>query len=239
MPKRELYILLIYISCLQASAQGSKDSASPDSVKIIQIYYQSLGEQSPLYNGSEYIEYAYTIQEGHPFFGSPGFVNGTIHFDGMTFDNVPMFYDIVKDEVVILDHHNYYKINLPADKIRQFEMNGHTFIRLLRDSSNEINTGFYELLYNGKISLFAKREKKILQQYSNMQINNVVFSQNMYYIRKQNAFYPVKNKSSLLNILKDKSKQVQQYLKKNKIKFKHDPEKATIMGVQYYDQLTM
>ena len=238
MPRRLLYILLISIPSLTLRAQGVDSSSGQNVSKIADLYYQSLGEQSPLYNGSQYIEYPYIMQDGHQYFGSQLFVNATIYFDGLRFYDVPTLYDIVRDQVVILDYHKFYKINLPADKIEQFEFPGHTFIRLVQDSSNEIKTGFYEQLYAGTIALFAKREKKIIQQYSNLEINNVVFSKNFYYIRKGNVFYPVSNKKGLLNILKPKQKGVQQYFKKNKVKFKKDREKASLMAVQYYDQLT-
>ena len=149
MPRRLPYILLFCMLSLSLWAQSVDSSSRQDTSKIVDIYYQSLGEQSPLYNGSQYIEYPFIIQDGHPFFGSQGFVDATIRFEGMTFDQVPALYDIVRDQLVILDYHRYYKINLPADKIQQFELPGHTFIRLLHDSSNEIKTGFYEQLYHG------------------------------------------------------------------------------------------
>jgi hypothetical protein len=236
MPKRLPYILLLSISSLKLCAQGVDSSSRQNASKILDVYYQSLGEQSPLYNGSQYIEYPFIIQDGHPFFGSQGFVNATIRFDGMTFDEVPTLYDIVRDQVVILDYHKYYKIILLADKIERFELDGHTFVRLQQDSLNEIKTGFYEQLYQGNATLFAKREKKISQQYSNMEINNVVYTHSYYYIKKGDAFYPVTSKKSLLNSLKPKQKEVQQYLKKNNIKFKKAPEKAALMAVEYYDQ---
>ena len=238
MPKRLPYILVICISSLCVRAQNADSSLRQDASKIVDVYYQSLGEQSPLYNGSQYIEYPFIIQEGHPFFGTQGFVNATIHFEGMTFEEVPTLYDIVRDQVVILDYHRNYKINLPSDKVEQFQLDGHTFVRVAQDSSKEIKTGFYEQLYQGKAALFAKREKKISQQYSNMEINNVVYSHNFYYIKKGDVFYPVTSKKSLLNILKPKQKEVQQYLKRNNVKFKKAPEKAALMAVEYYDQLT-
>lgn len=237
MPRRLFYILLICISSLNLRAQSIDTSSRQNVAKIVDVYYQSLGEQSPLYNGSQYIEYPFIIQEGHPFFASDSLVNATIHLEGMTFGEVPMLYDIVKDQVVILDYHKFYKIILPSEKIQQFELPGHTFIRLLHDSTNEIKTGFYEQLYNGKVSLLAKREKKISQKYSYTEIDNVVYSQSFYYIRKGNVFYPVTGKKSLMNILKPKQKEVQEYLKKNKIKFKRAQERAMLIAVEYYNQL--
>jgi hypothetical protein len=238
MPKRLFYILLIYILSQNVTAQIVDDSTSHKSASnMIDVYYQALGEQSPLYNGSEYIEYPFTFEEGHPFFGSPTWVNGNINFDGLTFHEVPMAYDIIKDQVVIKDFRKAFNIVLPSNKIEQFTISGHTFIRLLHDSSNQIKTGFYDQLYNGKIGLFVKREKKIYEKYLDLHTNNVAYERNTYYIRKEGIYYIIKNKRTLLNVLKNK-KELQKYLRKNGLRFKNNTEKTMIMAVQYYDLAT-
>jgi len=237
MPKRFFYILLICGLSQHLAAQNADDTTlHENALNAIGVYYQNLGEESPLYNGSEYIEYAYTLQEGHPFFQVVNFINGNVNVDGMIFHDVPMLYDIVKDQLIIQDFQKVYKINLPADRVRQFFLLGHLFVHL--NASDQVKTGFYDQLYKGKISLFAKREKKILEKYSNIQISKVVISQNVYYIKKDGVYYTIKNKSSLFSALKSKKKEVQQYLKANDIKFKREPERAMIMAVKYYDQLT-
>jgi len=237
MPKRFFYILLICGLSQHVAAQNADDTTlHENALNAIGVYYQNLGEESPLYNGSEYIEYAYTLQEGHPFFQVVNFINGNVNVDGMIFHDVPMLYDIVKDQLIIQDFQKVYKINLPADRVRQFFLLGHLFVHL--NASDQVKTGFYDQLYKGKISLFAKREKKILEKYSNIQISKVVISQNVYYIKKDGVYYTIKNKSSLFSALKSKKKEVQQYLKANDIKFKREPERAMIMAVKYYDQLT-
>jgi len=237
MPKRFFYILLICGLSQHVAAQNADDTTlHENALNAIGVYYQNLGEESPLYNGSEYIEYAYTLQEGHPFFQVVNFINGNVNVDGMIFHDVPMLYDIVKDQLIIQDFQKVYKINLPADRVQQFFLLGHLFVHL--NASDQVKTGFYDQLYKGKISLFAKREKKILEKYSNIQISKVVISQNVYYIKKDGVYYTIKNKSSLFSALKSKKKEVQQYLKANDIKFKREPERAMIMAVKYYDQLT-
>ena len=239
MPKRFFYILLICILSKNVTAQNADDTTlHENALNAINVYYENLGEESPLYNGTEYLEYAYTLQEGNPFFQVVNFINGNINLDGMIFHDVPMLYDIVKDQLIIQDFQKVYKINLPADRIQQFFLLGHLFVRLAPNASDPIKTGFYDQLYKGKIALFAKREKKILEKYSNIQISKVVISQNVYYIKKDGVYYTIKNKSSLFSVLKNKKKEVQQYLKTNKIKFKREPERAMIMAVTYYDQLT-
>src|ERR1044071_1942480 len=239
MPKRLFYIPLVCILSQTVRAQNAGDTAlNQNALNAINAYYQSLGEESPLYNGSEYIEYAYTLQEGHPFFKTPNFVNGNIDLDGMIFHDVPMLYDIVKDQLIIQDFQRVYKINLPADKVQQFFLMDHLFVRLVRDNPADVKTGFYDQLYKGKIALLAKREKKILEKYSNLQIGKVIISEDIYYIKKDGVYHTIKNRSSLLGVLKSKKKEVQQYLKTQNIKFKREPERAMIMAVKYYDQLT-
>jgi hypothetical protein len=228
MPKRFFYILLICGLSQHVTAQNADDTTlHENALNAIGVYYQTLGEESPLYNGSEYIEYAYTLVD---------FIKGNVNVDGMIFHDVPMLYDIVKDQLIIQDFQKVYKINLPADRVQQFFLLGHLFVRL--NASDQVKTGFYDQLYKGKVALFAKREKKILEKYSNIQISKVVISQNVYYIKKDGVYYTIKNKSSLFSALKSKKKEVQQYLKANDIKFKREPERAMIMAVKYYDQLT-
>lgn len=238
MPKQLAFLLLIYIFSQDAKSQVTRDSAYYGSTeKIIDLYYSTLGEQAPIYNGNEYLEYALTLQEGHPFFKSSLFTNGDIYFDGMLFLGVPMVYDLVKDQVVIRDFHNIYKINLPANKIQQFILSDHVFVRIVHNNLNEISTGFYEQLYKGKVGLFAKREKAIIEKHGSQQIDNVVVSANSYYVMKKDIYYKFKNERSLLKILNDKKKEIQQYFKKNRIRYKDDPERSMVMAIEYYNRL--
>jgi len=239
MPKRLAFLLLIYASSKNVTAQAINDSTFYRSIaSIIDVYYMAaLGPQSPIYNGIEYIDYDFTLREGHPFFESQEFKNGEIYFDGMMFYKVPMCYDLVKDQVVIRDFYNIYKIVLPANKIQQFALAGHTFVRIQRDSLNQVKTGFYDQLCKGKIGLFAKREKEIFEKSGFSGIDILVTSKNTYHIMKGGIYYSFKNKRGLLDILHDKKKAIQQYFKKNKIRFKDNPEKAMIAAVEYCNRL--
>ncbi|HKC36246.1 MAG TPA: hypothetical protein VKB95_09295 [Chitinophagaceae bacterium] len=239
MPKRFAVLVLAYAFSNGVRGQVVADTAFYGSAAtIIGTYYvPALGGQSPLYNGAEYIEYAFTFREGYPFFESQEFTNGEIYFDGMIFHKVPLCYDLVKDQVVIRDFNGIYKIVLPANKIEQFTLSGRTFVRIQHDSLNHVKSGFYEQLCKDKIALFAKREKKIIEKNAFPQVDMLVKSINTYYIRKEAVYYNLKNKAGLLNILNSRKKEILQYFKKNKIRFNDDPEKAMIAAVEYYNGL--
>src|SRR6478609_10451669 len=102
MPKRLLYSMLICICSQHITAQNADDTTlHENALNAISVYYEKLGQESPLYNGSEYLEYAYTLQEGHPFFQLATFVNGNINLDGMIFHDVRILNIIVKDQLII------------------------------------------------------------------------------------------------------------------------------------------
>lgn len=231
-------VLIVYVAQSSQAQPAAIDSSSGLALQAVSFYYETLGEQSPLYNGREYIDYARTIHSGHPFLYSTEPVQGTIHFDGMVFQNAMLLYDIIKDKVILQHFNKSNRIDLPARKIEQFMLMGHNFIRLWRDSANVIEEGFYDRIYQGKVSLFVKRRKRIREERAGTEINNVIDEVNLFYIQKQGMYRYAKNLRMLFNILGDNREKIQQYLKKNGIKFKNDPEKAMMMAVEYYDRLS-
>lgn len=236
---KHLFCIVLIVSFIKNShAQTTLDSSSELTLQPVNLYYETLGDQSPLYNGREYVDYAHTIQSGHPFFTTPEFVKGTVHFDGMVFKDVMILYDIVKDKVILQHFDKVYRIDLPVKKIEQFTYMAHTFIRLWPDSANLIEEGFYDRLYQGKVALLVKRKKKIREERPGNEIHNVVDEVNFFYIQKEGIYRQARNMRILLNILSDKKENIQKYLKRNGIKFKNDPEKAMMMAVKYYDGQT-
>src|SRR5262245_48884027 len=118
MPKR-LTTVIIYCLCSAfAKGQSVGDSVGKRFANAIEIYLSTLGDQSPLYNGKEYVEYDVFITEGHAFFGSPEFMKGEIQLEQMIFRDVPILYDLIRDQLIVRDIRNVYKIVLPANKVR-------------------------------------------------------------------------------------------------------------------------
>ena len=79
--------LLLFVGIV-TFAQESSDSSSTSEQVPIKVYYAAMGEQSPLYNGREYVEYSGTIQVGHPFYNTTEFTKGSIIYEGMLFNDL-------------------------------------------------------------------------------------------------------------------------------------------------------
>jgi hypothetical protein len=210
--------------------------------QTVSNFNKSIGQQSRLYNGPEYQLYDRTIKGTALFpLDAETWELGQVNYDGIFYKDVPMMYDIYKDVVVVLLYNKFSMYTLLDERVHDFNLSGHHFVRVEADSLNSrsgISTGFYDQLYGGKIEVLVKRTKTI-QSSTNVTANLETYfiEKNDYYLRKGNAYYSVGGESSFLNVLKDKKKILQQYIKDNKIKFRKDPEGAMANIAAYYDTL--
>ena len=220
--------------------QTEKDSHQLTIKNTVSRYYKSLGEQSGIYHGPAYIGYPYQLSNGHQFFESPNLTQGTIFYNGMLYQDIPMWYDLVKDEVVVQNIDSLSMISLHNERIDYFSLLGHYFIKISQDSSSSLSTGFYDQIYKGKTEVLVRRYKGTLEDVSTEGIFTKILKQkNEIYLKKEGKYFSVLSSGSVLKALGNKQKESLSHLKKNAIKFKKDPEKAIVMMVSYYDQLTI
>ena len=205
------------------------------------LYFKSLGEQAGIYRGPGYIGYPYQVTNGHQFFESTNFAKGTIFYDGMLYQNISMWYDLVKDQVVVQTLDSLSLISLHNERIDYFSLFGHQFKKIIQDpaNSNSLSTGFYDQIYDGKTEVLVRRYKGTLEDVSSEGIFTKILKQkNEIYLKKDGKYFSVLNSGSVLKALGNKQKEMLSQLKKNSIKFKKDPEKAIVMMVMYFDQLS-
>lgn len=222
---------------MELQGQMIEDSNSSKRLPVV-AYYEALGEQSPLYNGREYVDYAPFIKIGHPFYEKAEFTTAKVHFEDMIFEDARLMYDIHKDKLIQLHFNNVFKIDLPVEKISEFWMYDHHFIRLYADSTKVIEEGYYDKMYEGRTSFFIRRRKLIREDRTANDIIRVIDQKDLYFIRKGNSFHGVRTFNSLLSALSDKQGQVKQHLKKRGLKFRKGREAAILAAVREYDRLT-
>lgn len=202
------------------------------------LYHHAFDNQSALYNGSQYGEYLFTFNNGgHPFFNSAQPALGSIIYDGIQYDSVLMRYDETRDVVVI----NAYtdRIQLHSEKIKSFNLFNASFIRIEKDSltPNLPVTGFYNVLYNGKLSLLKKQIKVVREDIVSNELLHFADEKDHYFIKKYDGLYAVRSKNDLLKIFKDRKKEVQQFIKANNLNFRNDRQNMLTKTTVYYDNL--
>jgi hypothetical protein len=233
-----LCIVFLLFVRIGTAAQDGMDTITDNFIYPVKLFYNSLGEQSPLYNGREYFDYSKTIHSGHPYYSSSGFKKGSIVFDDMIFEDAMILYDIIKEKIIIRHFAGMFKIELDIEKIREFTLSGKHFVHVPADSLAVIEEGFYEKLYDGKTDLYAKRKKTIREETSRNEILNIVDEKNSFYVKKNGVFHSVNNIKALLQVFNDRKESIRNHLKEKRIKFRKNREAAVLMAVKYYDSLS-
>ncbi|MFM9909279.1 MAG: hypothetical protein ACKVOW_08020 [Chitinophagaceae bacterium] len=235
-------ICALYSTKIVAQFSPSDSALYQKSINnAVGLYFASIGDQLGLYNGNQYVPYSFPFKEaGHPFFNKEGLSAGSVVYNKVLYTDIQLLYDEVGDFVVFADR--FHRIKLISERVTAFTLYNNNFIRIVKDSINPtlINTGFYNLLYEGKITLLKKEIKAISEDILSTTDGIVRFIRvkKYYYIKKNNNFYQLKRKKDLFEIFKDNKKEIQQYIKTNKLSFKKDRDSLLAKVSAFYDQLT-
>ena len=239
-----LFIFNLFFASLAFGQSESQDSSDYQSSinHAIGLYYKAIGENAHLYNGSEYLQYIVynPAKDRNPYFQNIFMQNGTLMYDGTVYHDIPMTYDLYKDVLISFRYNWNYRIRLITDKVGFFDLAGHHFVLVKEDSTANLpdGKGFYEKLYDGKsLTVLAKRKRKREERLYSAEFTTYFFENDHYYIWKDGNYFPVNSKSAVLDVFRDKKKDIRKYLRKNNISFKPSPENGIVSAAAYYDQL--
>lgn len=250
MRRRVCQFLLVSVFCIVTWKNAFSQVAQTDSSSqqfalnnAITLFHASLGDGSPLYNGPEYYFYDPLIKGNAYFSDLNAFTPGSVFYDGALYTGVPMLYDLYSDNVAVLLYNHFSKYTLITEKVKSFDFLDHHFVNINADTINTntsgIKSGFYDQVYNEKSVILVRRSKSIQTSAGSLSGVEKYFSPATdYYLKKNNTFYSVNSQGALLNALKDRKKELEQYIKKGQIKFRKDPEEAMVKIISYYDHLT-
>ncbi len=242
---KNIYLLVWLFTLL--TFKGNAQQTVADSVTQVSFenatkpFYAALGSQSPLYNGPEYYFYEPIIQGTAYFQEVKSFTAGSVFYDGILYTNVPMLYDLAAEKIVVLLFNHFSKYSLLSERVKYFDFLSHHFIRIDADTlsvnSYKLNSGFYDVVYSGKTQALVKRSKSIQNGIGGASVDTYFLASTDYYIKKNNSYYKISNQDALVELFKDRKKEIQQYLKANQFKFRRDPENVLVKVTAYYDQL--
>jgi len=238
-----MFLLLIQFLFLNFSnAQVKSDNSSEELIvrNASSVYFKSLAEQSGIYRGTEYTGYPFRIKSGHQYFESAEISYGSVFYDGILYENVPMRYDIVKNEVVVIYADNVSGISLHNQKIDHFNIYKHPFVHVGKEDliSEIIPAGFYDRVYEGEIELLVNRSKGTLREVTSAgNFITILKQKNIFFLKIKQNYFQVESIASVLKVLGVNQREILDELKKNKIKFRKDPERAIVHMLRFNDQL--
>jgi hypothetical protein len=223
-----------------SQTENSEANSFPESAirAARQMYTNLFVEQMQLYNGVKYNEALRNPESdrGHRFFISETLTEGTIQHNDIEYNNIPLLYDNITDQVITVLPNTNYKVALTKHQIQSFTLLGHHFVNLADEG---IIPGFYELLLDDSVKVVAKRSKKITE--SNYDYNLIVrknyIPKNEWYIFRNNRYFLIGNKKSLVLIFADQEQKINSFIRQMKTSFRKDKEKYIVQVASYYNSL--
>ncbi|WP_137759726.1 hypothetical protein [Pontibacter sp. SGAir0037] len=202
-----------------------------------EAYKSAVGIHAHLYTGPEYVNHRKQFMEGHQFFETNQLSEGSVLYDGAWYQQVPMFYDVVTDEIIL--YNSGFSQKLVSKKVKTFYFLNHKFERFEHDSTGAFpyQSGFYDVLHEGSVQLLAKRVKVANERATSQGMEGDYSIADKYFLEKDGKYQQVKNKRSLYKALQTNKKQLNEYVRANKIKFRKNREEAMARVVGYYDSL--
>ncbi len=232
-------IALAFILSAFAVCRCSAQNLPPDSLRysdaakqVISQFKTTIADQSELYNGAQYELYPPANKGTFYFLDKNYCVPSVIRYNDTWYKNIPILYDVHNDVMVSIADNNLYTMR--SEKVSDVYLLDHHFIYKDADPLNNLSAGFYDVLYGGKSSVLAKRTKKIDESKATEIIYEDITD---IYVKKGNKYYQVSSKGSVMDVFKDKNKELNQYLKDNKLKFNKDREGTIARLAGYYDQI--
>ncbi len=179
----------------------------------------TLGNNSLLYNGTEYIK-QFDQTKGTPFFPSEK-TNGAILYFGNWYQNLDLLYDIQDDVVITRDVQGLLKMRLTREKLDEFKVDGHHFVKL------KLTTGageYYEQLFKGQRSLLMQWRK--VTDSDDPQIQKYILRKTLFVLDK-GEIITLETTSDLFSIDPKHQKELKKFYRDQKLSFKKDPIKAS------------
>ncbi|TMU57012.1 hypothetical protein [Flagellimonas algicola] len=161
-------------------------------------------ENTNLLEGTLTVEKYGSVDGTHKFYTSNDYLNGHIVFDGETYFDVDMKYDLYEDELLLplRSDTQVRLVKLIKERISEFVIDGHRFIPVVHQGDGQAKvTSFYEVLSETALFTLLKKHKKV--GFSNYKKNLVRYkfvSKDTYYINHGGDFTEIKNKKDILRI---------------------------------------
>jgi hypothetical protein len=238
---RVLFFLLLYflafINQVSGQAVSSDSSLQRATTNMANVYLKSISTQSGLYRGAAYDFYDFK-STGSPYFKeSSAFNNGSISYDGVFYKDIPLIYDQYNGLLITLLYNNFTKFSLLSEYISEFNLHGHHFIKLKpHDSDPNIETDWYDELYNDKLQLVVRRRKTLGEE--GITAKKIFRTKDTFFLKKGAVYYKINSNSKFWDVLNDKKKELKRYLKDKNLNLTEDRESTLLSLVAYYDQIS-
>ena len=178
--------------------------------------------------------------EGHPYLITKNFESAQITINGLNYDQVPLLYNIWKDQVLTFQPVHKQKILIRSDKIDAFTLYFETpisFVRLQENPSySHHGSGIYESVGEGPSRVLIKHRKLTKSKREYSIYSNVFYETQDYFLQKDGEILKVSNRKQVIDFLDLEKKEVRKLSKDSYLDFRTDRKSYLSFLVSLYNQ---
>ncbi len=200
-------------------------------------YLQATGSQAIIYSGKEPIAYP-PYYNGHPYLEAIEPAVGTLVYDHIVYPDVRMRLDLNRDELIVSVPGGYNNVVLQPDKYNYADLHGYRLIYFYPDGLKGCpGQGYYQQLHDGLYPVLEKRTATFSESIKGLEREFTFDQSTRFYICKDNVYYAVKSKGSVLKVFKSHKKVLNQFAKQHKLNFRKETGKAIVAIVEEYERI--
>lgn len=188
-----------------------------------------------LYNGRMWRN-LYSRVKGDQFLFTPDYIQSTVFIETRTFSEVPVRYDIFKDELISQNRKGLL-IQLNKEHVDSFNLyySGKVYRFINLGESGE-PSGYVRVLYHGD-SKFYQKFRKNIELLAVEKKYDSFYQLRRLYLLKDSVAHQFNGRMELFRLFGDYRRDVRTYMKKSKIRIQRDNPESFIPLIEYYDRL--
>lgn len=225
------------------AAQSPEELVALQQQKLAIIYAQEYGDMGKLIHGKVYEDY-YTAAKGNPFWLSAEWTLGSLRAKQVYYPELLLRYDAYQDALVFaadMIEETFIWVN--ENQVISFGIRGRQFRYLGRGKEEaalkaaDLNPGYFELLYEGKSTLYVKREKLFRPYRDTYEYTGEFYENSVYLLWRNQTCWIIKGKRDVLQFTQDHQTEMEPYIKQQGIRFGSISDDQWIELISYYDSL--
>jgi hypothetical protein len=213
----------VLIFCLEVNAQVA--------VQVVEKYREFIPLDQEIVSGGYFVDPPKEI-EGHPYFQSKNFSEGSVTINGLSYDGIPLLYNIWKDEILTFHPVHKQKTLIKSGKVEAFTINADQPSKFIRIKENEgylhHGNGHYEVAHEGKVQVLVKHRKGLKSKREVSIFKEEFYEVEDFFISKADEMVRVQKRKQIVDFLGLDAKQVRKASREQQLNFRSNRKEYLI-----------
>lgn len=226
-----LFLICMFACPVSGQSEPAYMGSGPLPAELKQSY-----SRHHLFNGREFVPHNLSVV-GSPNHGDLVILDHcSVVFDGVYYDDIPLLYDLVIDQLVTIHPDQKKEIYLEKYLVDRFSIQRDQFVRIAEGQS-ELSPGFYQLVYQGEnYTCYARRSKEARRYSSGTVLEYRFFETVTYYLQiGDDPFRIIKSQKELLSLDEDHRRTIRRMLRANGLTFRARPVQTLHAVLNFLD----